>query len=125
MSDLAALVDQIRAGALDEHVAHDGGSRLPVQFLLQRHEQTRSTRATRALAAAEILRVERRPHTRIVIVRCPFAHLHTSRRRGHELHVHGWPFGDDHPGTRVPHCDVDPGELYRLAVTTSTVDNTG
>lgn len=74
----------------------------------------RSGGDARDLPAARIVHITARPTTRVVVVECPFAHLHQSKRAGHEFHVHGWPHGQKTPGTRVPHCDHAPDGFYRL-----------
>lgn len=74
----------------------------------------------RELPVAEVIEVEDRLATRIVKVRCPFAARHEYRGRGHQFHTHGWPHGVETPGTRVPHCDHDPGGLYRLELSEKT-----
>ena len=54
-------------------------------------------------------RVERPGMSRVEVL-CPYAHLHTWRPRGHQLHTHGWAKGrepdrDGSIGLRVPHCE--------------------
>jgi hypothetical protein len=47
------------------------------------------------LPVALVLRVQPTTTTRLVTVRCPIC--------GRQ-HVHGWPYGLDTIGSRVPHC---------------------
>ena len=81
-------------------------------------------RAETPAATARVVAIVERPGTRVVVVECPFAAMHSYQGRGHQFHVHGWPYGQSDPGHRVPHCDNDPGGLYRLAAPSSADGST-
>ena len=123
MTAVRVLIDAVSVGAMDD--AHEVDlrhslTRYTAQMLVEYQTRSLGQPDPNRLERAEIIHVELRPTTRVVVVRCPFAEGHLSKRRGHEFHVHGWPQGDETPGTRVPHCDRDPGRLYELILTPAT-----
>lgn len=120
MSELGRLISLAHAGNMDDADEADRRRAWVARFTDGYQTRSASTSAGSRIPTAEVVHVEQRPRTRVVIVRCPFADAHLSKRRGHEFHTHGWPNGDERPGTRVPHCDRDPGELYELTITPAT-----
>ena len=112
LAAVAELADRSALGEFDHASDEDVREMRKYAARLFHGFQTRA--AAVASPVAEIVHVESRPATRVVVVRCPFAAMHSYRGRGHQFHVHGWPYGQSDPGHRVPHCDNDPGGLYRL-----------
>jgi len=126
---LPDLVVRIRRGAFDNIGDVDaagvaavragtkyGISRADFAPSMQFRARAHHTRPAR-IEPAEVVHVENRPTTRVVVIRCPFAHRHEYKGRGHQFHTHGWRHGTPAEGqVRVPHCDRDPGAnvFYRL-----------